>query len=363
MDLNKYLENLKKGSICEKKEFCFPDGCDGIEGLFYTVNGKYKVFAFMGKPKTTRPKNGYPAVVLVHGGDGCAYFEWVKKWTDKGYVAIAPDFDGNMAKDLDNRKENNVNGGPKGYGSFKDMKDNPWTYFSVSSIVSAIDVLCDDKDVDMDRIAISGISWGGVLSLMALSVEKRIKVASVFYSSGYLLESKFFKDIALRSGIEEKDFDKYNALFDPQSCADKISVPILFIAGADDVAFTMEGRKKTTELIKSNKYFSYRKNFPHSHTAGRECIEAIEFTDCYFLDKDYPQLEYSINASDISIANATEYKWLKIVGTNEYYNQIQKEWEESEISDGKVLIPNFKYFFIYGENKNGLICSTCILDF
>ena len=53
-------------------------------------------FAVIGKPLTPAPEGGYPAIVLVHGGAGQVYPEWVKYWTDKGYVAIAPDMFGNM---------------------------------------------------------------------------------------------------------------------------------------------------------------------------------------------------------------------------------------------------------------------------
>ena len=58
-------------------------GLDGVlydvhsEAAFYSVvgadNKKYRVFAFIGKPKTPAPKGGYPAIVLAHGGGGISY--------------------------------------------------------------------------------------------------------------------------------------------------------------------------------------------------------------------------------------------------------------------------------------------------
>ena len=55
---------------------------------------KTKVFAYIGYPEGASATNKAPAVVLVHGGGGHAFAEWVKLWTDRGYVAIAMDTTG-----------------------------------------------------------------------------------------------------------------------------------------------------------------------------------------------------------------------------------------------------------------------------
>lgn len=60
---------------------------DGVE-----IDGeKTKVFAYIGYPEGVSSTNKAPAIVLLHGGGGHAYAEWVKLWTDRGYVAIAMD--------------------------------------------------------------------------------------------------------------------------------------------------------------------------------------------------------------------------------------------------------------------------------
>ena len=68
--------------------------------IFYdvpTVTGAKRVFAFMSYPTTKKPKNGYPAVVLIHGGNGAAFYEMSRLWADRGFVVIAPDFNGKYA--------------------------------------------------------------------------------------------------------------------------------------------------------------------------------------------------------------------------------------------------------------------------
>lgn len=52
------------------------DGGENIEGIYFTgaeYNGeKTEIFAYLGVPETQKPADGYPAMVLVHGG-------WVRR--------------------------------------------------------------------------------------------------------------------------------------------------------------------------------------------------------------------------------------------------------------------------------------------
>ena len=63
-----------------------------LEGIDY--QGKpTRFFAWLGLPKMKSVKKGakVPGVVLVHGGGGTAYTQWVEEWTERGYAAIAMD--------------------------------------------------------------------------------------------------------------------------------------------------------------------------------------------------------------------------------------------------------------------------------
>ena len=57
-----------------------------FEGLAY--QGKpTRVFAWLGLPANHTGK--VPGVVLVHGGGGTAFKEWVQKWNEQGFAAIS----------------------------------------------------------------------------------------------------------------------------------------------------------------------------------------------------------------------------------------------------------------------------------
>jgi len=63
----------------------------GVRALYFeSVPFKSKptrVFAYYGAPAGKK----LPAMVLVHGGGGTAFAEWVRIWNRRGYAAIAMD--------------------------------------------------------------------------------------------------------------------------------------------------------------------------------------------------------------------------------------------------------------------------------
>ncbi|MFZ2654940.1 MAG: acetylxylan esterase, partial [Victivallales bacterium] len=65
----------------------------GVKALFYEgmpYNGRRtRVFAWYGVPDNAKGK--VPAMVLVHGGGGTAFADWIRLWNSRGYAAIAMD--------------------------------------------------------------------------------------------------------------------------------------------------------------------------------------------------------------------------------------------------------------------------------
>ena len=78
------------------------DKTSPIRSLTYRseqYNGKpTDVFAFYATPGTLKGDpdvdRNLPAVVLIHGGGGTAFAEWVEMWARRGYAAIAMDLSG-----------------------------------------------------------------------------------------------------------------------------------------------------------------------------------------------------------------------------------------------------------------------------
>lgn len=76
--------------------FQWADKAGMIKSLYYTgepFNGQpTRVFAYYAAPEGVKGK--VPGMVLVHGGGGKAFPEWVELWNKRGYAAIAMDLAG-----------------------------------------------------------------------------------------------------------------------------------------------------------------------------------------------------------------------------------------------------------------------------
>ncbi|MBR4223021.1 MAG: hypothetical protein IKR81_17800, partial [Victivallales bacterium] len=59
----------------------------------YGPNGtQAEFFAYVSLPTTPKPAGGYPGIVLVHGGGGTAFPQYVRLWTSYGFAVIALDW-------------------------------------------------------------------------------------------------------------------------------------------------------------------------------------------------------------------------------------------------------------------------------
>jgi pimeloyl-ACP methyl ester carboxylesterase len=101
----------------------------GLTALFYdSMPWKAKptkVFTYIGLPKKA-DTGKVPGVVLVHGGGGTAFAEWVRVWVRRGYAAIAMDLEGHVpgSKDKQGVRPAHPWSGPERQGIFADFREN-----------------------------------------------------------------------------------------------------------------------------------------------------------------------------------------------------------------------------------------------
>lgn len=309
--------------------------------LYFSVKTNsrdYKVFGFMSIPTGKMPKGGFPAVILLHGGNGAAYAEFTHKWALKGYVAIAIDLYNQCGSNLLNRCVENETKTPKAYGSIDDMHENdPWLYFYCLAGMGAVDVLLQTGKVNPNKIGSVGLSWGGFLNLALTSVEKRIKASSIIYSSAFIHLSKWGQSEVKLGKLTEEDKKEYIKYIEPSNYIKNIKIPTLFTAGLDDLAFSASLRQKTADAIKGPTYFACRKNFPHGNFFGFEQNESIEFFDLIFKGKKIPQPELVYKDGKYLVNSFYKDSKLEVVYTN-------------QIMDGFVN-PSFKRINVLNKDK------------
>ncbi|WP_372798521.1 acetylxylan esterase, partial [Pontiella sp.] len=109
-----------------------------------------KVFAWLGLPENREGQ--VPGIVLVHGGGGTAFKEWVEKWNAEGFAAISIAVEGQTDRrkpagaDPDNPKGwvRHAWAGPRRSGIYGDsaepLKDQ-WMYHAVADTILANSLL------------------------------------------------------------------------------------------------------------------------------------------------------------------------------------------------------------------------------
>ena len=256
----------------------------GVEAVFYEGlprKGKpTRVFAWYGIPK---PKSGerLPAMVLVHGGGGTAFSDWVRLWTGRGYAAIAMDTCGCVPRGKYGNWQRHDKGGPSGWGGF-DMIDQPladqWTYHAVADAILAHSLIRTFPQVDPDRIGITGISWGGYLTCIVAGVDHRFRLAVPVYGCGFLGDNSTWLGTFKKMG-EEKSA-KWLSLWDPSVYLPRASMPFLWVTGTNDFAYPMDSLQKSYRLPKAPHTLCVTVRMPHGHGgAGENPAEIKYFAD------------------------------------------------------------------------------------
>lgn len=262
-----------------------------------------EVFAFYANPETAGVKDAkgpYPAVVLIHGGGGSAFAEWVWMWAQRGYAAIAmdlsghrpssPEFDpatGAFLKDNGKDRKSRArleNGGPaqghpEKFDSIGGDLDDDWPFHAVASAVRAHSLIRSFPEVDPERTAVTGISWGGYTTCLVASVDDRFAAAVPVYGCGFLFEGESVQKKSIDVLGERKA--EWIRRYDPSSHLGKCRVPILFVNGTNDIHYPLDSYQRSYDLVPESKQIRIEPGMRHGHPAGWAPEEIGLFVDSH----------------------------------------------------------------------------------
>ena len=262
-----------------------------VRSLFYEgepfEGKKTKVFAYYASPATLgtdkTPGKKFPAVVLVHGGGGNAFDQWVNVYAKRGYAAISMDLAGNWKPEPGKKPERHADGGPDQDDGTKFRETPPphrdqWTYHAVADVLLAHSLLRSLPEVDVERTGVTGISWGGYLTCIVAGVDARFKVAVPQYGCGFLGENSAWA----RHHFDPKKpawpwMQKWTQLWDPSSYVGSATMPMLFVNGSNDFAYPLDSYMKTYALVQSPKNIAIKPAMPHGHIF--DVPEVLTFID------------------------------------------------------------------------------------
>jgi len=247
-----------------------PDGT--VRAIFYdalTWQGKpTRVFAWIGLPAKRDGK--VPGMVLVHGGGGTAYKEWVQKWNAQGFAAISIAVEGQT-----DVNENKVKGrpswarhafaGPARDGTFADTKlplKEQWMYHALADTMLANSLLRSLPEVDAAKIGVMGISWGGVITSTAVGLDARFAFGIPTYGCGHLFDAENHWGRALHDNVG------YKQVWDGLNYADRVKMPVLWLSWPQDAHFPLGCQAEHYRQTPGARMVSLVSKMGHSHPAG-----------------------------------------------------------------------------------------------
>jgi dienelactone hydrolase len=283
-----------RNTIWNGEDFLCTPACrvvkeDSIRSLIFesvSYKGQAKsVFAYYATPAMLQGNSSQekklPGIILVHGGGGTAFREWVVMWAKRGYAALALDTRGNDPdkKHIDGGFDENEKETP--YFDVTLPQKEQWVYQAVSDIFNAHSLLLSFPEVDVERTAITGISWGGVLTCIAASLDSRFRVAVPVYGCGFLSESGRMKQQL--DGLPDEQREIWLKQYDPSNYLPRMERPILFINGTNDVHFYLPSMARSAVLA-SQSGLLIKQGLRHSHKYGWQSEEIAAFIDQYLRD-------------------------------------------------------------------------------
>ena len=250
-----------------------------LSSLFYageTWMGKpTRIFAYFARP--ARANGRIPAVALVHGGGGQAFPEWARIWAARGYAALAMDLGGRGAD-----RAALPDGGPDQshewkFFHLKDGLKNTWPYQSVANVIRGISLLRSMPEVDDRKIGITGISWGGYLTSIVMSLDRRLRFAIPVYGCGYLHENSAWLEIFAQ--LPDHERKEWIANFDPSRRLPGCRIPVLSMNGTNDFAYPLDSYRKSYRAARGPRTLCVTVKMPHGHREGWARPEIYEFAD------------------------------------------------------------------------------------
>jgi cephalosporin-C deacetylase-like acetyl esterase len=328
------------------------DSKSAVRSLFYSgvkFHGEpTRVFAYYATPGTlagdASKDSKLPAVVLVHGGGGTAFREWAELWAKRGYAAIAMDLAGNRPEAMDKRSRLK-DGGPDQnddykFGHISDPVTEHWSYHAVADVILAHSLIRSFPEVDAERTALTGISWGGYLTCIVASLDTRFKAAVPVYGCGFLNENSAWLNRFVTMTPENRT--KWIDLYDPSKYLPACHVPILFVNGTNDFAYPLDSYKKSYDVVPGSKSCRITVNMPHGHPQGWAPAEIGAFIDEKLLGASpLPVVQKPVLADGKLTAEVVTKSPLKTAAlhyTTSTETMIKRTWSTvaAEIVDGKV---------------------------
>lgn len=307
-------------------------------------------------------------MVLIHGGGGTAFDDWVRLWVGRGYAAIAMDTCGQVPVGNYGQYLHDPQSGPPGWGGF-DQIDQPqrdqWTYHAVADAILAHSLIRSLPEVDPERIGVTGISWGGYLTCIVAGIDSRFKLAIPVYGCGFYQETVFEQPIQM---LGPERANRWMTWWDPSVYLGNASMPMLWVTGSNDFAYPLGALQSSYRLPTGPRTMSVRLRMSHGHGGAGENPEEIRvFADTIL--KDGMSLPVITGTGrDGALAWATFTSASRVVNAVLNFTLDEGAWQDRKwetlpatLSDGRIvaeLPADTKVYYFNLTDQRDCVVST-----
>jgi len=207
-------------------------------------DGKWTLSAFAYVPNNIQRDGKFPAIVYIHGGPASqtvdSFNRFIQYIVNQGYLVIAPNYRGSTGY---GKQFTDANLGDSGGGDLNDVLD-------------AAEWIKKSGFVDPKKLIVMGGSYGGYLSMMAVTKAPDLWAAAV----PIVPFVNWFTEIANEDpSLREYDLatmgdpEKNKALYEdrsPINFVDQIKAPLLLLAGGNDPRCPPEEAQQVADAVK-----------------------------------------------------------------------------------------------------------------
>lgn len=292
-------------SLWSEPEFFFDEELDnqGCKALFIRsdyANKESYAFAYLGLPEGELKDK--PAILLLHGGGGTAYYEWVNAWKERGYVALAIDLEGHIPN-----KEGTINDVPnnlyhasnyvtphnQNLGDENEDISLTWLHYACRTSIIANSFLHHFAGINPYKIGVCGVSWGGYITSIISGYDDRFAFAIPYYCITDMLDSFTPLGTYIKS---HRSFE----IFDNPEPLKYIETPFLYIGSNRDVYSNIEQASQIVSSMK-NGHLSILNRFAHSHASALSSVEQFLFADNTLAKKGNISIKF-VDSEHLSIS-------------------------------------------------------------
>jgi dienelactone hydrolase len=174
-----YLALIDRPRVALKPELAELPPVEGLKKyhLWYSADASERVPGYLLLPDAKAFKGPRPVVIALHGtgGNKDEMADIVLKAARAGFIGVAIDgrFHGERTRAGQGAAEYNAAIAE----AFRSGKGHPFYYDTSWDVMRLVDYLVTRKDVDANRIGLTGISKGGIETYLAAAADPRIAVA------------------------------------------------------------------------------------------------------------------------------------------------------------------------------------------